>query len=94
LTIDILTYIRSDSATDVMGIKAKAACFRTSEAFPTAAIAPGSMNINKDIQNPGPPMPGGEALCRKWSQSGIASLGCGLQRQAAIEWRLVNNLHS
>jgi hypothetical protein len=50
LTIDILTYKRKDNATDVIGIRAKAACLRTREVFPTAARAPGSMNIESDIQ--------------------------------------------
>lgn len=51
--MDILTYKRNDSATDVIGMKARAAFLRASEAFPIAATAPGSMNITSDIRNAG-----------------------------------------
>ncbi|KAG9765988.1 hypothetical protein KCU73_g72, partial [Aureobasidium melanogenum] len=53
LTMDTLAYKRNDSATDVMGMKAKAAFLRASDDFPIAATAPGSMNIRSDIQNSG-----------------------------------------
>lgn len=47
--MDILTYKRNDSATDVIGMKARAAFLRASDAFPIAATAPGSMNMTSDI---------------------------------------------
>lgn len=53
LTMDILTYKRKDSATDVSGMKARAAFLRASDALPIAATAPGSMNITSDIRNAG-----------------------------------------
>jgi hypothetical protein len=49
LTIVILTYKRKDNAIDVIGMRAKAACLRTREVFPTAARASGSMNIESDM---------------------------------------------
>lgn len=51
--MNTLAYKRNDSATDVMGMKAKAAFLRASDDFPIAATAPGSMNIRSDIQNSG-----------------------------------------
>jgi hypothetical protein len=94
LTIVILTYKRNDSATDVIGMNANAACLRTSEAAPTAPIAAGSMNIESDIQKSGPPMPEGRLYVKNGSRAGSLPYDGGLRRQTAIDKvRPANNLH-